>query len=254
MKQNLTGCAKLLPEIKRQFSVDISVRTIQRLAHDSKLRWGKPRARPPLHSVHKAERLDWCNEHKDWTVEMWKQCVFADEKIFRANQGLRALRYKIGQRPTSVKKRDHKKFHVWWAIHMSTDFPVIEVEGTLNAEGYCKILTRAFKGRFNNSMLFLHDNAPPHSAKLTVNYLKERSIRFIGDFPPYSPDLNPIENLWSFADYHFKIAESSSRLGLLALVRKELRSISKDLIAKYIFSMPRRVKACIEAEGGYTKY
>ena len=41
----------------------------------------------------------------------------------------------------------------------------------------------------------MYDNAPIHTARIIENWLLEQGIEIM-DWPPYSPDLNPIENLW----------------------------------------------------------
>jgi len=41
----------------------------------------------------------------------------------------------------------------------------------------------------------MQDGARPHTAKVTLRECAERGIRLI-HWPPYSPDLNPIEMLW----------------------------------------------------------
>ena len=43
--------------------------------------------------------------------------------------------------------------------------------------------------------IFQQDNAAIHNASITKKYLLEQKIRLL-DYPMFSPDLNPIENLW----------------------------------------------------------
>src|SRR5271167_2317480 len=44
--------------------------------------------------------------------------------------------------------------------------------------------------------IFMHDNALIHTAHIIRDWLQENRIEVI-NWPPYSPDLNLIENLWA---------------------------------------------------------
>jgi hypothetical protein len=77
-----------------------------------------------------------------------------------------------------------------------------------------------------------------------------------GDSNTQSPDLNPIEQLWThikrrLADYEIP---PSGIIELWERVEAEWNKIEPKVCQDLIESMPRRVQAVIEAKGGYTKY
>jgi transposase len=59
--------------------------------------------------------------------------------------------------------------------------------------------------------IFMHDGASVHTARIIRSLLSDMQIQVMV-WPPYSPDLNPIENLWavmkgimSAISYHYRI-------------------------------------------------
>jgi transposase len=83
------------------------------------------------------------------------------------------------------------------------------------------------------------------------------------DWPPYSPDLNPIENLWAIMKQeiyklhpeleHANDSENTRQL-LTQAAKEAWHAIENRVLYKLSVNMPKRVEAVIAAQGWYTKY
>jgi transposase len=78
----------------------------------------------------------------------------------------------------------------------------------------------------------MHDNASIHRAHIIKDLLKDLSQEYgftIMNWPPYSPDLNPVENLWALLKKEiykaYLVSEESINLsqliGLTTLLTKQ---------------------------------
>ncbi|UYV63926.1 K02A2.6-like [Cordylochernes scorpioides] len=100
--------------------------------------------------------------------------------------------------------------------------------------------------------LYQQDNARPHTARISQQALQDVQML---PWPPYSPDLSPIEHVWDIIGRRLHaLPQPRSEDELWQMVEREWRAIPQDAIRTLIDSLPRRVAACIAVRGGPTCY
>ena len=108
----------------------------------------------------------------------------------------------------------------------------------------------------------MQDNAPIHNAKIIKKWFVDASIPVM-EWPPYSPDLNPIEHLWhalkSWIREHYPELEDMGKsnedyLAMSRAIHEGWEALGDELMSSLIGSMRARCEAVIRARGWHTKY
>lgn len=101
--------------------------------------------------------------------------------------------------------------------------------------------------------IFQQDNDPKHTSRLARTFPSDHDVQLL-TWPPQSPDLNPIENLWELIDREVRKKKPSNLKQLEKIIKLEWESIPLDLIRSLVDSMPSRLKEVISNNGYATKY
>jgi len=148
---------------------------------------------------------------------------------------------------------------VWGAISGGRKSRLVILDDANNkAQGFVDTVyeneLRWFTAQVKNPFL-MEDNAPTHTSKIATNWrLKNGISRML--WPANSPDLNPIENIWSILKRRLnsRPRQPTSKEEMVAAILEEWDKIPTQVIADLIASMKKRVAEVLKANGGSTTY
>ena len=110
--------------------------------------------------------------------------------------------------------------------------------------------------------ILIHDGASTHTAHIVRVILAEMGV-IVMVWPPYSPDLNPIKNLWALIKAEIYILHPELEFAddtiatleaLITAAKEAWHAIDHSVLYNLSITTPHRVKAVIDAEDWYTKY
>lgn len=244
----------------------VSANTVRRRLKAVGFSCRRPFKGTTLNNARRANRLRWCRQHLQWTREMWSRVVFTDESRFCVDMadGRERVWRRRGERFASCCVRQYNRWGgpnvmVWAGISTEQRTELVVIEGNLTARRYIdQILAphlQPFLQAHPEITTFQQDNARPHAAALTTEYLNNLDVDVM-PWMPYSPDLNPIEHLWDELGRRLaaRHPRPTNRLMLIQALREEWARIPQATLSRLTNSMRRRCVACIATRGGHTRY
>lgn len=185
--------------IRRQFGIKLSCSSVGRLLRQFGFRFQKP--------LYRAYQRD------PELIEQWKQHVFPQIQkrakkegatiFFQDESGVRsdfhagstwALK---GKTPIVEATVARFGLNMVAAISPRGEMHFMTVQGTVKAEQICEFLKRLMHGH-QQKVFLIWDGHPTHKAKKVKNCIELFDGRLeVFLLPSYSPDLNPIEQLWN---------------------------------------------------------
>lgn len=248
----------------------VSRKTINRCALQMKYHARRPVQRIPLGIFHRKNRLNWCKERIDMTVDDWMKIAFSDESRFTLdfNDGRLLVRRLTGLRFQDNMIGQHDRYGrgstmVWGAISFNSRSQLVVIKGNLTSQRYVTEILQTIAVPFlckvdpdDPPLIFQQDNARPHSATFTTQYLVDNHIATLV-WPARSPDLSIIEHVWDILGRRLQSEYTNPPYSLDILSQRlidQWNLIPQMDIQNLYRSMSRRLSECIQARGGHTRY
>ncbi|GFT19781.1 transposable element Tcb1 transposase [Trichonephila clavipes] len=188
----------------------VSERTIRRL-QQSGLSARRPLLNLPLTQTHRRLRSQWCDEIRMWAAE-WNEVVFTDESLIclQHHDGRIRVWRDGGERMLSscVMHRHTGSapgITIWGGIRYHSRTPLVRIAGTLYHQCYMSEVLEPVVLPYLQGLItamFQQDNARPHMACIVQMFFVNHQIELL-PWSAHSPDLSPIENMWSMVAQRF---------------------------------------------------
>ena len=194
-------------------------------------------------------------------ILLWIELTKARFTLYRADGRFRVYRRR-GERfaDACVVERDRfggGSVMVWGGIAHGIKSQLIIVAGNMAAVRYRDEILRPVAVPLvqQRNLILQQDNARPHVARVCQDFLANNNIAPLA-WPPYSPDLTPIEHMWDELDR--RVRKCRNPPATLAQLRNalidELNNIPMRTVNALVNSIQRRIRAATAARGGHTRY
>ena len=164
--------------------------------------------------------------------ELDAQIYFVDEASVRSDSHRGLTWGKRGETPVIRDSGGRFGLSVISGVTPRGDMRFSFIEGKMNSQRFIQFLKQLQRDS-GKPIIVIVDNARYHHSKETQNFLKEQENSGKGKIimaflPPYSPELNPDEQVWNHAKARLAKLPIASKEAMKDALLRILRSIQKN--------------------------
>jgi transposase len=252
-----------LNKLAEECDLQVSKQTISRVLERCEyIKYTKMKKKTPLSRKNVKGRVDFGHDHMTWD-EKWREVIFSDEKRFNLDgpDGFNYYWHDLRKEEVIYSRRQQGGggVMVWAAFGALGKSDIIFYDGTMKSENYQEMLYNKMlpfaRRLWDKDRIFQQDNAPIHVSESTMKWFEENGVTLL-PFPPNSPDLNPMENLWGLLVrrvYAIK-RNFNDKTELKEAIKACWGTISVKELRPLIDSMKERIYQLIKSGGRSTKF
>ena len=154
--------------------------------------------------------------------------IFLDESGAKTNMTRRYGRALRGQRVHAACPQGHwQTTTMISSIRLDGSTACMTIPGATDAEVFRVYVSQILCPTLHPGDVVVMDNLSAHKSEATLSLITQvgAQIRFL---PAYSPDLNPIEKMWSKVKTLLRSAEARTQQGLLQAIGSALEQVTRQ--------------------------
>ena len=150
---------------------------------------------------------------------------------------------------SETQKFGGKKLMLWGFIAHDGRKCLQKVCGTINSIKYLQILQENLLPEMFLGEKLQQDNGPAHNSIISKTWFSENGLEILENWPPNSPDINIIENVWSLLKEKSFPKTSQNIEELWAFCQEEFERIPLEHIQNLYSSIPDRLNKFVQCNG-----
>lgn len=191
-------------KIKRELKLNCSRDTVRNVLAKSDVKSYLAKEEPLVNSNQFNLKKRWCQITKNLKPNEWNQIIFTDEKTLQNfhNGKVKVYRKRGEQSAKHIYRRTLNRFKInLFGYITSKGLGNLYVfDDVLNSEKYINYLHYTVLPDviedFGPKFIWQQDGAGPHVSKIALDYFRKIKANLL-IWPPASPELNIIENVWA---------------------------------------------------------
>jgi transposase len=241
-----------IPELKlelEKLKINVSENTLINILKKYEFTYKKRKKKPVLTEIHKNIRMQFAL--MNISTDPFK-IIYSDEITIVKDQY--TDKFWVGKEDEGIicTFKHPIKRNVWGCISSGGTETIHIFKEIMNADKYISILKNNLLPIYNENYIFQHDNDPKHTAYKTSIFLIDNNIKVLL-WPPNSPDLNPIENVWKLLKDKLKKCEITD-INFDEKIIECWNSIKFEHVFNIISSINVRICNIIQMNGGHINY
>lgn len=247
---------KIFERLKKK-GLSCQIDTVRNRIKEAGIMHLAPLKKPMLTEEHRANRLQWAEDHKDFD---WDRVIFTDESTYTVYMPVTKVWRRRGEKKVVRTLKHPCKINFWGCLSSKGFGCCYSFKPNLNADLMCGIYEKRLLptasywfGGDPSSWYLQEDNDPKHTSIKCSTWRAENKVQRLS-WPSNSPDLNPIENVWSFMKSQIRGKSFRSADALERKIKNIWQNLSPEYAKKLVNSMSSRLDDVASNEGDWILY